>query len=162
MATKKGPQRPTTPTSIAAWRRARRAAHVSKSLKHDPPVVLVIEDDPWLRQIEVELLAGEGYATSESGDGASGLRLAQTELPDLIVLDLALPSKNGLDVLTELRSEAVTANVPVMIVSAYAISMKESDKELAQCIIQKPFDLGDFLRAADQLIGRPANAPRTR
>src|SRR5919205_4457826 len=89
--------------------------------------VLVVEDDPWTRTITTALLAGEGFAVVEAKNGEEGLQQARTHAPDAIVLDLALPTKSGLDVLRELKGEGATAAIPVIIVSAYGSLMNASD-----------------------------------
>ena len=61
--------------------------------------VLVVEDDPWIRSLMADLLAGEGYAVVQAADGKAGLNLAEQHDPDVILLDLAMPEKSGLDVL---------------------------------------------------------------
>src|SRR5215471_14565493 len=81
--------------------------------------VLVIEDDPWTRTITTALLAGEGFGVVEAKNGEEGLQQARAHGPDAILLDLALPTKSGLDVLRELKSEALTRDIPVIVVSAY-------------------------------------------
>src|SRR5215472_7549891 len=74
--------------------------------------VLVIEDDPWTRTITTALLAGEGFAVVEAKNGEEGLQRARQHALHAILLDLALPTKSGLDVLRELKGEAATRNIP--------------------------------------------------
>jgi CheY-like chemotaxis protein len=107
--------------------------------------VLVIEDDPWTRTIAMALLAGEGFAVAEAKTGEEGLRKAQTHAPDAILLDLALPTKSGLDVLRELKHDRSTQAIPVIIVSAYASLMSETDAGHAVSVVQKPFDYDDLV-----------------
>ena len=107
--------------------------------------VLVIEDDPWTRTITTALLAGENFAVLEAKNGEEGLKQARTHLPDAVLLDLALPTKSGLDVLRELKSDASTVDIPVIVVSAYGSLMNESDAHHAAGVIQKPFDYDDLV-----------------
>jgi DNA-binding response OmpR family regulator len=107
--------------------------------------VLVIEDDPWTRTITTALLAGEGFAVVEAKNGEEGLQQARAHTPDAILLDLALPTKSGLDVLHELKGEASTREIPVIVVSAYGSLMNESDAQQATGVIQKPFDYDDLV-----------------
>lgn len=74
-------------------------------------LVLLVEDDGWLRPLLAELLADEGYRVIEVADGADVARLAAEQPPDAIVLDLRLPRKSGLEVLAELRANPATAEV---------------------------------------------------
>jgi two-component system, cell cycle response regulator DivK len=112
--------------------------------------VLVVEDDPWIRSLMADLLAGEGYAVVQASDGKAGLEMAEESDPDVILLDLAMPEKSGLDVLHELKSSKPTRDIPVIVVSAYAMPMMGSDARRADGVIQKPFDLADLLLQVEQ------------
>jgi len=116
--------------------------------------VLVIEDDPWTRTITTALLAGEGFGVVEAKNGEEGLTQARTHAPDAILLDLALPTKSGLEVLRELKSEPITQDIPVIVVSAYGALMSEDDAHHAAGVIQKPFDY-------DDLVGQVSRATRS-
>jgi CheY-like chemotaxis protein len=107
--------------------------------------VLVIEDDPWTRTITTALLAGEGFAVVEAKNGEEGLRQAHEHAPDAILLDLALPTKSGLEVLRELKKEDSTREIPVIVVSAYSTLMNATDALHADGVIQKPFDYDDLV-----------------
>ena len=112
--------------------------------------VLVVEDDPWIRSLMADLLAGEGYTVVQAADGKAGLDMAEQNDPDVILLDLAMPEKSGLDVLHELKSSKPTRDIPVIVVSAYAMLMMGSDARRADGVIQKPFDLADLLMQVEQ------------
>lgn len=107
--------------------------------------VLVVEDDP---SIAIGLrinLESEGYAVSMAEDGEVGLELARTVNPDLILLDVMLPKRNGLEVLHELRNEG--RNMPIIILSAKTNEMdKVAGLELgAEDYVAKPFSLAELL-----------------
>ena len=97
-----------------------------------------------------DLLAGEGYSVVQASDGKAGLDMAEESDPDVILLDLAMPEKSGLDVLHELKSSKPTRDIPVIVVSAYAMLMMGSDARRADGVIQKPFDLADLLLQVEQ------------
>lgn len=107
--------------------------------------VLVIEDDP---SIAIGLrinLESEGYLVDVAEDGDAGLALARSSNPDLIVLDVMLPKRNGLEVLHELRAEG--RSMPIIILSAKAAEMdKVTGLELgAEDYVAKPFSLAELL-----------------
>lgn len=107
--------------------------------------VLVVEDDP---SIAIGLrinLESEGYEVFVAEDGEVGLELARTKAPDLVVLDIMLPKKNGLEVLHTLRSEG--AVMPIIILSAKSGEMdKVAGLELgAEDYVAKPFSLAELL-----------------
>ena len=118
--------------------------------------VLVIEDDPWTRTITTALLAGEGFAVVEAKNGEEGLRLTRQHLPDAVLLDLALPTKSGLEVLREVKADPDTSHIPVIVVSAYGSLMNDEDAQQASGVIQKPFDydelVGQVERATDRAL----------
>src|SRR4051812_49040909 len=107
--------------------------------------VLVIEDDPWTRTITTALLAGEGFAVVEAKNGEEGLQQARRHTPDAILLDLALPTKSGLEVLRELKADAATSDISVLVVSAYGALMSDTDAHHTVGVIQKPFDYDDLV-----------------
>ncbi|MBI3752180.1 MAG: response regulator transcription factor [Chloroflexi bacterium] len=77
--------------------------------------VLVVDDEPKIVQLARDYLEHAGFAVITTGDGAGALQLARTRRPDLIVLDLGLPSVDGLDVTKTLRAES---SVPIVILTA--------------------------------------------
>ena len=126
--------------------------------------VLVVEDDP---SIAIGLrinLESEGYVVDLAEDGETGLELARTVDPDLIVLDLMLPKRNGLEVLHDLRAEGRT--MPIIILSAKAGEMdKVAGLELgAEDYVAKPFSLAELLARVRAALRRghavPPPSPR--
>jgi two-component system KDP operon response regulator KdpE len=79
------------------------------------PKVLIIEDDPAIRMAVIKALTSSGYAVASANDAMSGLRLAVSERPDAVVLDMGLPDLDGREVLRMLR--AVSA-VPIIVATA--------------------------------------------
>jgi DNA-binding response OmpR family regulator len=77
--------------------------------------VLVVDDEPKIVQLARDYLEHAGFDVLTSGDGASALQLARTRSPDLIVLDLGLPSMDGLDVTRALRADSA---VPIIVLTA--------------------------------------------
>ena len=100
--------------------------------------ILIVEDDSFLRKLVVRKLTSEGYDVSEAFDGEQGIKKAQTENPDLILLDLILPGIDGFEVLARIKDNEDTSSMPVIILSN--LGQKED--------IEKGFNLG----AVDYLI----------
>ncbi|MBX3205299.1 MAG: response regulator transcription factor [Labilithrix sp.] len=120
--------------------------------------VLVVEDDP---SIAIGLrinLESEGYEVHLAEDGERGLELARTIEPDLIVLDVMLPKRNGLEVLHDLRAEGRT--MPIIILSAKSAEMdKVAGLELgAEDYVAKPFSLAELLARVRGALRRGAAA----
>jgi len=107
----------------------------------DQRKILIVEDNQDLAFGLQTNLEVQGYAVVQAGDGVSGLELATTETPDLIILDLMLPRKGGIDVLKSIRESG--SRVPVLILTAKG---NEVDKVLglrlgADDYVTKPFGL---------------------
>jgi DNA-binding response OmpR family regulator len=107
-------------------------------------IVLVVDDDPWIRLLIRDLLADEGYEVQEASNGSMALRLAERHLPALVLLDLVLPEQSGLALLTQLKSTDATAHVPVVAVSAHTDLLARA-AELADAVVAKPFDGAELL-----------------
>ena len=104
--------------------------------------VLVVDDDPViLRLLQVNFeLEGIGVVTAVDGD--EGLKLAQSDPPDLVISDIMMPRVNGLELLAALRSSPDTASMPVILLSAKAqVADVQRGLELgADDYVTKPFD----------------------
>src|SRR6058998_1476373 len=82
--------------------------------------VLVVEDEPDIRRLVVLHLEGDGFRCRTAANGLDALREAKRAVPDLVVLDLMLPAIDGLEVCRRLRSDAGTAGVPIIMLTAKA------------------------------------------
>ncbi|HUW71002.1 MAG TPA: response regulator transcription factor [bacterium] len=81
-------------------------------------VILVIEDDPDIRELLVYALGKEGYQTLEAASGEAGLKQVKENPPDLVILDIMLPGIDGLEVLRKLKHDQKLRPIPVLIASA--------------------------------------------
>jgi DNA-binding response OmpR family regulator len=117
--------------------------------------VLVADDDADIRYILRVNLEAEGLAVDEAVDGAQALTLAAALGPDVVVLDVMMPGRDGLDVLTALRATAATADLPVIVLSA-----KANDEDIwqgwragADIYLTKPFDVDLVVKHVKALAG---------
>lgn len=79
--------------------------------------ILVIEDDPSLQKVLQEFLTADGFEPIEAMDGEKGAELAKKDIPDLILLDIILPKKDGYEVLKELKEDQKTKNIPIILLT---------------------------------------------
>ncbi|MDT3720917.1 response regulator [Pseudomonas oryzihabitans] len=116
-----------------------------------PAHVLVIDDEPQIRKFLRISLAAQGYQVSEAATGADGLAQAALGQPDLVILDLGLPDRDGQDVLVELREWSA---VPVLVLSVRA-DEREKVRALdagANDYVTKPFGIQEFLARTRALL----------
>jgi PAS domain S-box-containing protein len=83
-----------------------------------PPTVLVVNDDPKMLELLVELLTEEGYKTVSAAEGARALQLIEVVKIDTVICDVVMPGMDGLEVARKLKENPQTANVPILLVSA--------------------------------------------
>ena len=126
-----------------------------QSAESTPATVLVVDDEPKIRDIVRRYLEADGFTVTERADGPAALRAAYDERPDLIVLDVMLPGLDGVEVLRRLRE---TSQVPVILLTARD---EEVDKLIGLAVgaddyITKPFG-GRELAARARVILRRVN-----
>jgi len=116
--------------------------------------ILIVEDDSEIRQIEKDYLEKEGYVVVEAEDGDEALPVFRNENPDIVILDLNLPYKDGTEVCKELRN---LSGVPIILVTART---KEADELIglevgADDYIKKPFSPRILVARVKALLKRP-------
>ncbi|OCQ95592.1 transcriptional regulator [Oscillatoriales cyanobacterium USR001] len=77
--------------------------------------ILVVDDEPSIRELLKQQLEAEGYIVKEAKDGKEAVKIAKNELPDLIILDVMMPEMNGFDVAAILRNDPITMSIPIVI-----------------------------------------------
>ncbi len=122
--------------------------------------VLVVDDEPTVREVVVSYLRRDGHEVSEAADGNIALEMLEAETPDLVVLDMMLPGVNGLDILRRVRS---TSNIPVIMLTARA---EESDRvaglELgADDYVVKPFSPRELAARVNGVLRRSGSRETT-
>ena len=119
------------------------------------PRILIVDDEPAIVQGLEDNLRFEGYQTVSATNGADGLALALSDAPDLVLLDIAMPTMSGWDVCRELRRRGV--DVPVIMLTARGA---EADRVLglelgADDYVPKPFSLRELLARVRAVLRRP-------
>lgn len=115
--------------------------------------ILIVDDNPEIREIIQILLSGEGFYTEEAKDGTTALSLLQTTGFDLIILDIMMPGLNGYQTCLEIRK---ITNAPILFLSA---KTKDSDKTLGFAsggddYLAKPFSYSELINRVKALIRR--------
>jgi DNA-binding response OmpR family regulator len=117
--------------------------------------ILFADDDPGMRAIVYINLEAEGFEVTVVDDGETALMEVERSLPDLIVLDVMMPGRDGFDVLEQLKARPRTAVIPVVLLTAKAADADvwEGWKSGADYYMTKPFDPGELARFAHQVLG---------
>jgi CheY-like chemotaxis protein len=130
--------------------------------KHKPLVVLVIEDDPFFRDVMVEALERAGFQTRAAENGSVGLKIALAQPIDIVVTDLFMPEKEGMETIRSLRDRF--AFMPILVVSG-GIAGQRSDflgmsvRLGASAAISKPFLPSELVQAVRKLATAAGLAP---
>ena len=98
--------------------------------------ILVVEDNDDLRQIFADSLKFSGFSVREASDGLEALHVIENTPPDLVVLDLVLPTLDGLSVRDEILAHVETRRIPIVIVTGSAEEF--SHKLRGDCVLRKP------------------------
>jgi twitching motility two-component system response regulator PilH len=120
--------------------------------------VLVVEDDPAQRRFMERTLGAAGWRVATAPDGEAGLRVAEAERPDIILLDVMMPELNGFQACRRIRATPSLRDIPVVILT----SKDQPTDELwarevgADAFLNKPVDLPALLATLDRLGGQSA------
>jgi CheY-like chemotaxis protein len=98
------------------------------------PQVLIIDDEVASRYVLKNIFKNSRYVAMEAVNGEEGLRMAQVNLPQVIVLDLVMPDPSGVEVLASLKADAATRSIPVIIVSSQIIGEEVRARLLKQAV----------------------------
>ena len=119
-------------------------------------VILIVEDNARNLKLMRDVLQHRGYRTLEATTGRDGIRLAQDELPDLVLMDFQLPDMNGIDAFQRLRQDSRTASIPVIAVSA-SVMPEERSRIVASGFDgfqEKPIRVNQFLASVAEVLAR--------
>lgn len=109
--------------------------------------ILYVEDNEFNLKIVRQLLSRTSYRLIEAVDGEQGVATALRELPDLILMDIQLPKLSGLDATRALRGDPKTAQVPIIVVTSFALSGddKKAQDAGASAYLAKPYSPRELL-----------------
>lgn len=118
--------------------------------------ILVADDDPHIRDIIAKMAQRRGHTVVFASDGASCLAAALSEKPDALTLDIQMPKLDGRDVMSRLRRDPMTRELPVLVVSAQGDDFtRELVLEMgADDFVDKPFDAGHLISKLEYLVDK--------
>lgn len=121
------------------------------------PIILIVEDDAASRKLARDVLQVKGYQTLESDTAEEGIRLAKTQRPALILMDIQLPGMSGIDALQHLRADADTHDIPVIAVTASVMTQQQQSVLDAgfDAFERKPISVAGLLEKVRRLVKAP-------
>jgi len=140
----------------------REVAHGGPARKTDAPMILLVEDDPVFARVCSLGLSGH-YRVEVARDGNEGLARATQLKPDVIVMDLFMPNRDGLDTLKALQASPLTASIPVVLISAHPdLGAKLRSLDLGAIdYLTKPFPLNTLLTKVNSALRRSTALTQT-
>ena len=120
------------------------------------PLVLIVDDDPQLREFVRVNLEMDGYAVREAASAADGLAALEEEPPDLVLLDVMMPQVDGFEMLRRMQEQHGLGSIPVIMFSGKVDeeTAGRAAREGAQAFIGKPFDPQQLIESTKQLLRR--------
>lgn len=118
------------------------------------PKILIVEDNEMNRDMLSRRLARQGFEVALAVDGKQGVEMASSEKPDLILMDMSLPIMNGWEATEKVKSNPATKNIPVIALTAHAMSEDREKCIAAGCddFDTKPVDLPRLLEKIKALL----------
>jgi len=118
--------------------------------------ILLVEDNEMNRDMLTRRLEKRGYQLSSAADGPTGIALAHSEKPDLILMDMSLPGIDGWEASRQLKADAATTAIPIIALTAHAMA-EDREKALAAGCNEyetKPVELSSLLAKIEALLPR--------
>ena len=115
--------------------------------------ILVVDDDPTILNLVVEVLSGAGYQVSAAEDGLQAMDSLADGCPDLIITDVNMPVIDGGTLVGIMRAREETRYAPVLGITALTDLRRANDAYFTE-IIHKPFDIDELVQAVDRLLGQ--------
>jgi len=123
--------------------------------------ILVVEDQHDVAELIQVVLRGEGHTVAIARDGAQGLMLSRDWKPDLILMDIMLPGVDGGTLISRLRQEPDTADLPIIAMSASRTLRDRTEELQADALLSKPFDVDALLVQVQFLLSRGRAEPES-
>jgi CheY-like chemotaxis protein len=113
--------------------------------------ILVVDDDPGVREVLEMVLSDEGYRVASAGDGREALAyLAHEEAPDLVLLDIMMPVMDGYEFRAAQRDDPLFSAIPIVVLSAGESSARVTAMDAA-AVLKKPFDIDALLAVVEKV-----------
>jgi len=120
--------------------------------------IVVVDDEPFIRQVISKKLLGAGYEVHLARDGLEGMELIRTVKPNLLITDYKMPGATGMDLCSVCREDATTRDIPIILltgsISAAESAIRAEVNALGNiCYMSKPFSPRELLKKVNELVG---------
>jgi DNA-binding response OmpR family regulator len=119
-----------------------------------PEQILVVEDEPAIRELLAMILRDEGFAVETAAHGRAGLAKASLQVPDVVILDLMMPGMTGWEFIEVWQADSATKDVPIVVISAENAATTVKALRV-RAFLRKPFDLDQLLAVLSTLRDEP-------
>ena len=118
----------------------------SQSVQDRIPIILVVDDDPSVREAIAEVLRDERYVVATAANGLQAMDMLRAGLrPAVVLLDLWMPQLDGFEALQQMKKEAALADIPVIVITADHEAKREDLARDVDVVLRKPIDLNRLL-----------------
>lgn len=130
--------------------------------QRDRPLILIVEDQPELRQLYVQTLSVSGFDVIEAGNGADAISHTAEQRPDVVLMDLSLPVVDGWEATRRIKRDTRTAHIPVVALTAHDGSGELQRATSAGCdwFVPKPCPPHDLIEEIRRVLAGPLGTPR--
>ena len=128
------------------------------------PTILVVDDSPTALQMTSQLLASHGFDVLTANNGNEAVEIAESQLPDLMLLDIVLPGRNGFQVCRKLRSSETTRDIRIVMLSSKSQVHDRlwARRQGADAYLTKPFDESRLLASVRSVLASPVRVKTER
>ena len=113
--------------------------------------VLICDDEPSIREL-IRISVDGPYRFVEADDGEQALELARQVRPDVLILDMMMPRRNGLEVLSEMRQDEELSDIRVIVLTAQPATREQAVREGADVVMVKPFEPEEIAAAVEEVL----------
>jgi CheY-like chemotaxis protein len=113
--------------------------------------VLICDDEPSLREL-IRISLDGPYQFLEADDGEESLEIARRVRPDVVILDMMMPRRTGLEVLSALRQDKELSDIPVIVLTAQPATREQAVREGADVVMVKPFEPEEIVAAVEEVL----------
>jgi CheY-like chemotaxis protein len=113
--------------------------------------VLICDDEPSLREL-IRISLDGPYQFVEADDGEESLEIARRVRPDVVILDMMMPRRTGLEVLNAMREEKDLSDIPVIVLTAQPATREQAERAGADVVMVKPFEPEEIAAAVEEVL----------